>query len=59
MPTGLLCNARNSLKATMKHRFESNDPCFETLKQQWISGPCRVFHDLPPLQRQPRTHPTL
>jgi putative proteasome-type protease len=33
----------------MKRRFESGDTYFETLKQEWIAGTRRVFHDLPPL----------
>jgi len=50
MPIDLLCCARDSLQVTMKRRFESGDPYFETLKQQWIAGTRRVFHDLPPLE---------
>ena len=50
MPIDLLCYGRDSLKVTMKRRFESGDPYFETLKQQWIAGTRRVFHDLPPLE---------
>jgi len=50
MPIDLLCYARDSLKVTMKRRFESGDTYFETLKQQWIAGTRKVFHDLPPLQ---------
>jgi putative proteasome-type protease len=50
MPIDLLCYARDSLKVTMKRRFENGDPYFETLKQQWIAGTRRVFHDLPPLE---------
>lgn len=50
MPIDLLCYARDSLAVTMKRRFEHGDAYFETLKQQWIAGTRRVFHDLPPLQ---------
>lgn len=49
MPIDRLCYARDSLKVTMKRRFESGDPYFESLKQQWMAGTRRVFHDLPPL----------
>ena len=49
MPIDLLCYARDSLKVTMKRRFESGDAYFEALKQQWIAGTRKVFHDLPPL----------
>lgn len=49
MPIDLLCYARDSLKVAMKRRFESGDPYFEQLKQQWIAGTRRVFHELPAL----------
>jgi putative proteasome-type protease len=50
MPIDLLCYARDSLKVTMKRRFDSGDAYFESLKQQWIAGTRRVFHELPPLE---------
>jgi len=50
MPIDLLCYAKDSLKVTMKRRFESGDTYFEALKQQWTIGTRKVFHDLPPLQ---------
>jgi len=50
MPIDLLCYARDSLQVTMQRRFEPGDTYFETLKQQWIAGTRRVFHELPPLQ---------
>jgi putative proteasome-type protease len=50
MPIDLLCYTRDSLANTMNRRFESGDPYFETLKQQWIAGTRRVFHDLPALE---------
>ena len=49
MPIDLLCYARNSLKVTMKRRFDVGDEYFESLKQHWIAGTRRVFHELPPL----------
>ena len=49
MPIDLLCYARNSLKVTMKRRFDIGDEYFESLKQHWIAGTRRVFHELPPL----------
>ena len=49
MPIDLLCYARDSLKVTMKRRFDRGDAYFELLKQQWIAGTRKVFHDLPPL----------
>ena len=50
MPIDLLCYARDSLQVTMKRRFDSGDAYFESLKQQWIAGTRRVFHELPPLE---------
>jgi len=50
MPIDLLCYARDSLQVNMQRRFEHGDAYFETLKQQWIAGTRRVFHELPPLQ---------
>lgn len=50
MPIDLLCYARDSLQVSMQRRFEHGDAYFETLKQQWIAGTRRVFHELPPLQ---------
>lgn len=50
MPIDLLCYARDSLRVTMQRRFDSGDAYFETLKQHWIAGTRRVFHELPALQ---------
>ena len=50
MPIDLLCYARDSLRVTMKRRFDSGDAYFESLKQQWIAGTRRVFRELPALQ---------
>jgi putative proteasome-type protease len=50
MPIDLLCYARDSLKVAMKRRFDTGDVYFESLKQQWIAGTRKVFHDLPPLE---------
>jgi len=50
MPIDLLCYARDSLKITMKRRFDTGDSYFETLKQHWIAGTRKVFSELPPLQ---------
>ena len=49
MPIDLLCYARDSLEVTMKRRFDSGDAYFESLKQQWLAGTRRVFHELPSL----------
>jgi len=50
MPIDLLCYARDSLKVTMKRRFDSGDAYFDTLKHQWIAGTRKVFHELPALK---------
>ena len=50
MPIDLLCYARDSLAVTMKRRFDPGDYYFETLKQHWISGTRKVFHELPALE---------
>ena len=50
MPIDLLCYARDRLAITMKRRFDVGDPYFESLKQQWVAGTRRVFHELPSLE---------
>ena len=50
MPIDLLCYAQGSLKVTMKRRFDTGDTYFESLKQHWIAGTRKVFHELPPLE---------
>jgi putative proteasome-type protease len=50
MPIDLLCYARDSLRVTMKRRFDEGDPYFEALTRQWFEGTRRVFRELPPLQ---------
>ena len=50
MPIDLLCYRRDSLDVTMKRRFDVGDTYFETLKQHWLAGTRKVFHDLPALE---------
>jgi putative proteasome-type protease len=50
MPIDLLCYAKDSLQVTMQRRFDAGDPYFESLKQQWIAGTRKVFHELPTLE---------
>ncbi len=50
MPIDLLCYARDSLKVTMKRRFDFGDPYFEKLRNEWIAGTRKVFHELPALE---------
>ena len=61
MPIDLLCYARDSLRVTMKRRFEAGDAYFESLKQQWVAGTRKVFRALPvlawPGQNAPQVGP--
>jgi putative proteasome-type protease len=50
MPIDLLCYERDKLAVSKKRRFESGDAYFESLKQQWIAGTRKVFHELPALE---------
>ncbi len=50
MPIDLLCYARDSLRVTMRHRFEADDAHFERLREQWKAGTRRVFRDLPEME---------
>jgi putative proteasome-type protease len=50
MPIDLICYERDSLKVTMKRRFDRGDPYFETLKQRWVSGTRKIFRELPVLE---------
>jgi putative proteasome-type protease len=49
MPIDLLCYARDALAVSMQRRFDTGDVYFETLKQQWLAGTRKVFHELPAL----------
>lgn len=53
MPIDLLCYAGDSLKVTMKRRFERGDTCFEARMQQWIIDTRKLLHDLSQPQGQP------
>jgi putative proteasome-type protease len=50
MPIDLLCYRIDSLKVTMKRRFEAGDAYFERLRLQWVAGSRKVFHELPTLE---------
>ena len=50
MPIDLLCYARDSLKVTMKRRFDAGDVYFEKLRNEWIAGTRKLFHELPALE---------
>lgn len=49
MPIDLLVYARDSLRVTMRRRFDEGDAYFDALTRQWLEGTRRVFRDLPPL----------
>ena len=49
MPIDLLCYLKDSLRVTMRRRFEQGDAYFETLTRQWLEGTRRVFSELPAL----------
>ncbi len=49
MPIDLLCYARDSLRVTMKRRFDEGDVYFGPLTRQWLEGTRKVFRALPPL----------
>ena len=50
MPIDLLCYARDSLNVTMKRRFDAGDVYFEKLRNEWIAGTRKLFHELPALE---------
>lgn len=50
MPIDLLCYARDSLRVTMKRRFDVGDAYFDALTRQWVEGTRRVFRELPSLE---------
>lgn len=50
MPIDLLCYERDSLRVTMKRRFDVGDGYFEHLTKQWLAGTRRVFRELPSLE---------
>ena len=49
MPIDLLCYERDSLRATLRHRFEQGDPYFTRLSKEWSDGVRKVFSELPEL----------
>ena len=50
MPIDLLCYARDSLRVTMKRRFDTEDAYFDVLTRQWLEGTRKVFRELPALE---------
>lgn len=50
MPIDLLCYAGDSLRVSMRRRFDKGDRYFDALTEQWLEGTRRVFRELPLLQ---------
>jgi putative proteasome-type protease len=48
-PIDLICYQRDSLKITMRRRFDDGDPYLAELSHQWSEGVRNVFHHLPDL----------
>ena len=49
MPIDLLCYARDSLRISMRRRFEHHDAYFSSLSNAWSEGTRKVFAQLPDL----------
>jgi putative proteasome-type protease len=49
MPIDLICYQRDSLKISMRRRFEQGDAYFTALSAEWSEGVRRVFRELPEL----------
>ncbi len=47
MPIDLVCCERDSLKLSVRHRFEPGDAYFTALSEQWSEGVRAVFRHLP------------
>lgn len=50
MPIDLLCYASDSLRVSMRRRFDKGDRYFDALTEQWLEGTRRVFRELPLLR---------
>jgi len=49
MPIDLICYQRDSLRISMRRRFDERDPYFGALSEQWSAGVRTVFRELPAL----------
>jgi putative proteasome-type protease len=47
MPIDLVCYERDSLRVSVRRRFDQGDPYFTRLGQEWSEGVRRVFGELP------------
>ena len=52
MPIDLICYERDSLKITIRRRFDEGDPYFALLRHEWSEGLRQVFKKLPALNWQ-------
>jgi putative proteasome-type protease len=50
MPIDLICYERDSLRVTMRRRFERHDSYFSALSDAWSEGTRQVFAQLPELR---------
>jgi putative proteasome-type protease len=50
MPIDLVCYEKDSLKVTMRRRFDQGDPYFTDLGKKWSEGVRQAFKELPELQ---------
>jgi putative proteasome-type protease len=50
MPIDLICYECDSLRVTMRRRFDDGDEYFDSLAVEWIEGTRRVFRQLPQLR---------
>ena len=53
MPLDLLCYERDSLRVSLRRRFDQGDPYFSSLSKQWSEGVRGVFRQLPELKWEP------
>ena len=47
MPIDLVAYERDTLRLSVRHRFETGDPYFSALSDQWRDGVRGVFRQLP------------
>lgn len=55
MPLDLLCYERDSLRVSLRRRFDQGDPYFSSLSKQWSEGVRGVFRQLPELKWEPQS----
>jgi len=53
MPIDLACYERDSLRLSIRHRFEPGDPYFVALSKQWSEGVKMIFSQMPQVPSRP------